>query len=372
MRINDFFAIQLKKSRSALGLTQKQLADIICYSDKSVSKWETGEAVPTAETLVLLSKVLNVTVDTLIVEPDKVRYFLGIDGGGTKTKFRLCDSTGKILEETVRSASNPSIIGFEKSIEVLKSGIEEICANYPCNCISLFAGLSGLTRQNKKSFMEFFRTYPFSQVDADQDIVIISAAGIGKADGIVAIMGTGSVVRCNAGGEGSTIGGWGAFFDNGGSGFRLGRDAILAALRDIDGSGEHTALTELVREKLGMPANEALSEFYKLGATYIASFSYETIQAAKESDKVAVRIVNENAAEMARLIDMAAKKISGKTIPVVFAGGLCTESDFLFPLIKKAQQDKRRFEYKVLDKDPVHGAVLMAGLINVENEERES
>lgn len=364
MEMSLFFAKRLKEARKSMGLTQKQLADKINYSGKSVSKWESGDGLPTVETLVQLSKILNVSVDHLIVEPVKVRFYLGIDGGGTKTKFCICDENGCVLDEVIKPASNPSNIGFDKALEILKSGIDEICANFPYNQTSVFAGLAGFTKQNQQGFIEFLEKYPFVKIGVGQDIEIITAAGLGNDDGIVAIMGTGSVVRCQTELENYTIGGWGTHFDNGGSGYRLGRDAIIAALREIDGSGEHTVLTKMIEEKLGTPANQAISELYKKGATYIASISDITIKAAKYMDPVAINIVESNCKEMACLIDTAAKKIPSSLIPVVFSGGLTEEADFLFPKIRQYQKDKRNFVYKVLDKDPVHGAVLLAGCSN--------
>ena len=53
----------LRKSR---GYTQVQLGEILNYSDKSVSKWETGESLPNLETLLSLSELYNVSIDELL------------------------------------------------------------------------------------------------------------------------------------------------------------------------------------------------------------------------------------------------------------------------------------------------------------------
>lgn len=55
--------ITLRKSRN---YTQAQLADILKYSDKSVSKWETGESLPNLETLVAISELYGISVDDLL------------------------------------------------------------------------------------------------------------------------------------------------------------------------------------------------------------------------------------------------------------------------------------------------------------------
>ena len=53
--------------------TQAELADRINYSDKAVSKWERGEAVPDIDTLYLLAELFGVTVDYFLHEDKDVQ-----------------------------------------------------------------------------------------------------------------------------------------------------------------------------------------------------------------------------------------------------------------------------------------------------------
>ena len=52
-------------------MTQLELGTALSYSDKAVSKWERGEAVPDAYVLVKLSALFNVSVDYLLKEHDE-------------------------------------------------------------------------------------------------------------------------------------------------------------------------------------------------------------------------------------------------------------------------------------------------------------
>lgn len=52
--------------RRRAGLTQAELAQKLNYSDKAVSKWERGDSVPDAYTLVLLARLLGVSTDVLL------------------------------------------------------------------------------------------------------------------------------------------------------------------------------------------------------------------------------------------------------------------------------------------------------------------
>lgn len=53
-------------------MTQAGLADKLNYSDKAVSKWERGESIPDVLTLVQLAKLFGVSVNDLLVDPNKL------------------------------------------------------------------------------------------------------------------------------------------------------------------------------------------------------------------------------------------------------------------------------------------------------------
>ncbi|MBQ6878367.1 MAG: helix-turn-helix transcriptional regulator [Oscillospiraceae bacterium] len=56
--------------RTAKGMTQAELGELLNYSDKSVSKWERAEAVPDAYVLKKMSEIFGVTVDYLLNSHD--------------------------------------------------------------------------------------------------------------------------------------------------------------------------------------------------------------------------------------------------------------------------------------------------------------
>lgn len=64
--INKNIAKNLIFYRKAIGLTQAELAEKINYSDKSISKWESGNGVPDVYTLVQLAELFGVTLDALV------------------------------------------------------------------------------------------------------------------------------------------------------------------------------------------------------------------------------------------------------------------------------------------------------------------
>jgi len=58
--------------RTQKGLSQEELAEKVMVTRQAVSRWETGETVPGTETLILLSKLFNVTINTLLGAPKQL------------------------------------------------------------------------------------------------------------------------------------------------------------------------------------------------------------------------------------------------------------------------------------------------------------
>ena len=59
----------LKKIREENELTQEQFAERVLVTRQAVSRWETGETEPNNETLKILSREFNVSINTLLGSP---------------------------------------------------------------------------------------------------------------------------------------------------------------------------------------------------------------------------------------------------------------------------------------------------------------
>ncbi len=60
------FSENLRKLRSAAGLTQVELSDKLGVTKQSVSNWENGNIQPSVEMIIKISKVLNIKTDVLL------------------------------------------------------------------------------------------------------------------------------------------------------------------------------------------------------------------------------------------------------------------------------------------------------------------
>ncbi len=71
--LRDILAKNIAYLRNHAGLTQAELAQMLNYSDKSVSKWERGDGVPDVAVLVQMAEIFHVTLDWLVTEHTKQR-----------------------------------------------------------------------------------------------------------------------------------------------------------------------------------------------------------------------------------------------------------------------------------------------------------
>ena len=301
--------------------------------------------------------------DTVLLKSDLHQYFLGIDGGGTKTIFRLVNEKGILCKEIRKGSSNPNDIGMENTLILLKEGIQEVCSPISYDRITLFAGISGggMTGENAMILKRFFNSFGFYAFDNGSDLEnLISLAD--QKPCILVIMGTGFIVYALNGEKRKRIAGWGQFFDEGGSGYTIGKDVITAVLCESDGSGEKTLLSSLLEKHAGESAEKHLTEFYRGGKAYIAEFASLAFTAAVQEDAVAIRILEKNMAFVAQKIQTAAEFLSEteqKEIPVYFSGGISKRHEILFPMIEK-HLSNIRIQLILQEKEPIKGAVQRA------------
>lgn len=303
----------------------------------------------------------------IITVSERKRYYLGIDGGATKTRFALCDENGCVLKKTTLGSSNLIDLGRDACFDVLRRGIDEVRGDLPYGEISVFAGVSGGTSgESQRQIADFLKTFGFFACGNGSDSENIIAAGLKERDGVAVIIGTGSCAFVKKGCATERIGGMGYLFDLAGSGYDVGAHGIAAALSSEDGTGNFTSIREKILRRTGKRSVlGSLGEFYAKGKTEIASYAPIVFEAYDEGDEIAVRIIRNNMKKIAVLIHAAGKRFDEDEVLVCFTGGLTKRFSTLEPYIRehlKTLGDRKRFTFEVLRDDPVEGALYKAGL----------
>ncbi len=104
--------------RTKNGLSQDELAKRLCVTRQAISRWETGETIPNVETLKLLSKLFDVSINTLLGSPrklicqccgmplDELSVSKEIDGTFNEEYCKWCYTDGKFIYSSLEELTN--------------------------------------------------------------------------------------------------------------------------------------------------------------------------------------------------------------------------------------------------------------------------
>ncbi len=300
-------------------------------------------------------------------------YFLGVDGGGTRTRSALVDEQGRVVGRGEAGSCN---LHHHDEDEVRRHLSEALAASLrgvgvPAEpgIVSAFMGMAGVTRPSTADrYRQLVRQIGLTgaRVGIDHDIRIALAGGLGGRAGIALIVGTGS--SCygrDSTGRSWQSGGWGALAADEGSGYDLGRQAIVAAVRMADGRLPATPLRDRVFGWLGVSSVfQMLARVHEEGLERheVAAFAPEVIRLAQEGDAAARRILEGGATELAAMVKATHRGCpTGDAPEVVIHGGLGVSPTVYRELVSAAilrvLPEARIVEAEL---EPVLGASLLA------------
>ena len=128
-------------------------------------------------------------------------YYLGIDGGGTKTKFSLCDEKGVLKTSIEETTCHYLQVGFDGVTKIINQGLDNVCKANGIKREDIayaFAGMPGYGDAQrdmapiKEAVKKAMQTIPFSIGNDGENAL---AGALCCKDGINIVAGTGSIVR---------------------------------------------------------------------------------------------------------------------------------------------------------------------------------
>jgi N-acetylglucosamine kinase-like BadF-type ATPase len=305
------------------------------------------------------------------------QFVIGMDGGGTKTAALLSELRGNVLVEQTGGPSNFQIIGVEKAAEVLFDLIERCCREIGCSLDdvrSIAAGLTGAGREGDRERMhnglvEYARRREATlrQVIIESDARVALEGAFKGNVGIILISGTGSIAfGKDQAGNVHRAGGWGRILGDEGSGYAIGRDALNAVTKDLDGRGKPTLLTNLVARQFGLSEQENIIAAIYRDDFDVASVAPLVIEAATIRDVEASRILNNATFELAEHVRALLNKIEKASrvrhkVPLAFIGSVISSDNvFSNTLRNKIVFSLPQISIVKPEGPPAYGAVLLA------------
>lgn len=288
-------------------------------------------------------------------------FFIGIDGGGTKTEFVLINENGFVLSRLIKKGSNPNDCGLENSYMVLADGISEVLSagRVSTKDVFIFAGVSGAGSGDNANKLQNMLSKIYPHINVQSDLANALEVCLKGGNGVAVICGTGISCSLYKDGERKTVGGYGYLFEDGGSGYAYGRDCVKAALKARDGYGKTTCLNDLIFEKFSKDVWDCLSTLLLGGKKTVASLCPLAFAGLAMGDEVCAQIVEENLSATVELLKNALTIYNENNCKISFIGGLTKEQLFR-ERMKKEFGTKYELVYANLT--PVYGAVRRAVL----------
>ena len=296
-------------------------------------------------------------------------YVLGIDAGGTKTVCLLADESGQVLAESRGGGANLQASGELGVEKVLHHVMEEAIGPRDRRPDAICLGIAGVDRPADARAMEgIMRRIGFkTPVVVVNDALIALVAGTGERPGVVVVAGTGSIAYgVDAERRAGRAGGWGYLLGDEGGAFWIGRAALAAVVREFDGRGPATRLTELVLAEMRLATpSELIHAIYDSGLQrpLVAGLAGLVQRAATAGDAVATSILARAAQE---LVAAAASVISqlgmrGEAFPTILSGGAFRAIPWLAADVRvRMAEIAPRSEVRSLGVEPARGAITLA------------
>jgi glucosamine kinase len=325
-----------------------------------------------------------------------VAYYLGIDGGGSKTTCAVGDESS-LLAAFTAGPSNITRVGEAGAREALQEAIFGACRAAKINpqqvrraCV----GAAGAGRKDVASAVgKIVAEIIPGEIQVVGDMEIALAVAFGEGPGVIVIAGTGSIAYGrDAKGRTARSGGWGFAVSDEGSAYWIGRAAVSALLRAGDRVGDdqteqnHAEQDQAEQDRAEQnrirPAGRLFRELKTAwsvdsleqlarAANANADFSVlfpAVLAAAGAGDAVAREVIAEASSELAQLAGLVLRRLfpgqrsaALSAVPMAIAGGVFRHATMIRELfyngVRAANPDVV-LNLEVVD--PVHGALRMA------------
>src|SRR5690625_4043298 len=304
-----------------------------------------------------------------------MKYVIGIDGGGTKTKGLLADENGNVVASAVTGPSNPNVVKKNDLTNVFRdlfSSLKQKQEGFEKHTVSLYAGISGAGNKDNEEIIQGILEKHFPEqtaIKVEVDAVNALYAGTYGEPGIVQISGTGSITYGkNVRETVARVGGWGYLFGDEGSGYDIGRRAVTAALKAFDGRGPETILLHMLYAHFQVDKPQALiRQVYTSPSpkNKISPLAQIVFRAYKQNDGIAKEIINQTANELTLNITTLYKQLfqPGEKTTIVLSGGIFQEKEIIPELLHEQINKYKHLNLVLPDMSPAGGALIGAYLM---------
>jgi glucosamine kinase len=252
----------------------------------------------------------------------KSELFLGVDGGGTRCRARLCDASGVKLAEGEAGPANIRFglqEAFASVLEATLSCLEQAqLSSQDLPRITACLALAGATEPAELGAARLHQQ-AFGRAVLTSDAHAACVGAHDGRDGAILIIGTGSIGWAVLRGRHHRVGGWGLPVSDEGSGAWLGCETLRRVLAAYDGQIAWTGLLRAVFEQFGADPHAIVGWVSRALPREFGSLAPTVTEHAARGDAAAVELMRLAAGHLDAI---AARLISLGEARLALAGGL--------------------------------------------------
>ena len=273
------------------------------------------------------------------------KWYIGVDGGGTKTAAAISLEDGTPCWTTKRSGCSYQAVGIEAAALTIAESVMECLASVGTQLDECAMCCLGIPCYGENSEGDAAMAAELERLLAPAPLYIVNdveagwAGALGCGPGIHIVAGTGAIAfGKNVKGETSRCGGWDEFFGDEGSAYWIGREALP---EDMD-------FIKLVRGQIAPHRDQ------------VASFQKIALEAARAGDETVIHLYERAAHELALMAGALKRKLRLPCpVNVSYSGGVFHADDFILkPLAEELADCGGILQAPV--KSPLEGALALA------------
>lgn len=296
--------------------------------------------------------------------------YIGIDGGGTKTKTMLMNDNGQIIAVYESGPSSIRTVPFEESISNMTKGIDEVLKKSDASITALFAGLGDVTGDEdgelvRNALVEKNPNLATVHITVKNDVYNAHAGALEGEEGIAIIIGTGSVAfGVDHTKKAHRAGGYSYKEGDLGSAYGLGSQALSLLGKVYDNRIKGSPLTDFLFHHFNIksfPDMVALYDHYHTRRTDVAALAPFITEYATKNDEVALHIIDIATDELMLMVKAVDQSLNFKQKQLGIIGSL-GQADTLHRkmFIDKLKAYDANYQIFNAKKDPAYGACLLA------------
>lgn len=296
-----------------------------------------------------------------------MKYYLGIDGGGTRTTAAVSDENGNIICKATGKTINFYSVGMESSRNNLAELMSRVYGEIGNTVFeSAFVGCSALDNKAENDVTEALcgGIINSKKTEMNSDAYVALFSGDSRVSRCVVICGTGSmVIGIDSRGKTAVKGGWGHVIGDGGSAYSIAVNALSEAVYLFD------------ENRFNEPLVKSASEFFKtddlrkiIDTVYsenttkdiIADFARSVAALCAQGDEKALKILTDECKKLVRTVSSLVDEIEDCRVIYLY-GGVFQHNEIFRDMFTKLIGEKYpTVKTELLTVTPEEGALKIA------------